>query len=101
MKKNKHLGSSFEDWLEEEGLLEEVNALAIKSIIARNLQEYMGKENITQMAMAKKLGTSRSALLRLLDPQNTSITLLTLNRAATVLGKKIEINLIEEPHKKA
>jgi antitoxin HicB len=100
MKKNRYSGPSFESWLEEEGLLEEVNAAAIKAVIARNLQEYMGKENITQTDMAKQLGTSRSGLQRLLDPKNTSITLLTLNRAATLLGKKIEINLIADTSKK-
>lgn len=100
MKKNKHLGSSFESFLEEEGILEEVNAAAIKSVIARNLKEYMGKEQITQTDMAKQLGTSRSGLQRLLDPKNTSVTLLTLNRAATLLGKKIEISLVATTSKK-
>lgn len=100
MKKNRYSGPSFESWLEEEGLLEEVNAAAVKAVISRNLQEYMGKENITQTDMAKQLGTSRSGLQRLLDPKNTSITLLTLNRAATLLGKKIEINLVATTAKK-
>lgn len=94
MKNNKHIGSSFESFLEEAGILEEVNAAAVKAVIARNLKEYMSREQITQTAMAKELGTSRSGLHRLLDPENTSVTLLTLNRAATVLGKKIEINLV-------
>ncbi|MCL4361803.1 helix-turn-helix domain-containing protein [Candidatus Dependentiae bacterium] len=94
MKKNKHIGSSFDSFLEEEGILEEVNAAAIKAIIANNLQAYMQKKGITQTDMAKQLGTSRSGLQRLLDPKNTSITLLTLNKAAAVVGKKIEINLI-------
>ena len=92
--KNKHIGSSFESFLEEEGIFEEVNAAAIKAVIARNLQEYMKKNDITQTDMAKQLGTSRSGLQRLLDPENTSVTLLTLNKAATVLGKKIEIALV-------
>lgn len=93
MKRNKHIGSSFENFLEDVGILEEVNAAAIKSVIARHLQEYMEKMNLTQTEMAKQLGTSRSGLKRLLDPENCSVTLLTLNKAATLIGKKLEINL--------
>ena len=94
MKKNKHIGSIFDSFLEEEGILEEVNAAAIKTVIAHNLQKYMTEKHVTQARMAELLGTSRSGLQRLLDPKNTSITLLTLNKAASVLGKKIEINLV-------
>ena len=83
MKKNKHIGSSFESFLEEEGILEEVNAAVVKRVIARHL-----KDN-----MKKKLGTSRSGLKRLMDPKNYSVTLLTLNKAAAVIGKKIDISL--------
>lgn len=97
MKKNKHIGSSFESFLEEEGILEEVNAAVIKSIIAENLKLHMEKYGITQTEMAKLLHTSRSALQRLLDPQNFSVTLLTVNRAASVLGKRININLVDIP----
>ena len=100
MRKNKHIGSSFESFLEEEGILEEVNAAAIKAVIAHHLQQYMEKERITQTGMAKQLGTSRTGLKRLLDPQNNSVTLLTLNRAATVLGKRIEISLVTPALKK-
>lgn len=94
MKKKKHIGSSFDSFLEEEGILEEVNASAVKTVIARNLKEYMEQKDLTQEDMADLLGTSRSGLRRLLDPKNTSITLLTLNKAASVLGKRIEISLI-------
>ena len=94
MKKNKHIGSSFEDFLESEGILEEVNVAAVKAVISRNLKEYMVKQDITQTEMAKQLKTSRSSLQRLLDPENYSVTLLTLDRAAMVLGKKVTINLI-------
>lgn len=97
MKKNKYIGSSFESFLEEEAIFEEVNAAAIKAVIARNLQEYMEKEAITQTEMARQLKTSRPGLQRLLDPENYSVTLLTLNRAAAVLGKKININLVNMP----
>ena len=92
--KRKNIGSSFEDFLIEEGIQEEVNVAAVKAVIARNLKEHMKKNAITQTDMAKQLKTSRSGLERLLDPENYSVTLLTLNRAATVLGKKVNINLV-------
>ena len=86
--------------MEKEGILEEVNVAAIKSVIARNLKEHMTKKAITQTRMAELLKTSRSGLQRLLDPDNYSVTLLTLNRAASVLGKKININLVTYENKK-
>ena len=95
MKTNKHVGSNFDDFLEQEGILEEVNASALKTIIAHHLKLHMEKNNISQTQMAKLLKTSRSGLQRLLDPQNFSVTLLTFNRAASVLGKKININLVD------
>ena len=94
MKKKKHIGSSFESFLEEENILEEVNVAAIKTVIARNLKEHMRKLNITRTEIARQLKTSRSGLQRLLDPENYSVTLLTLNRAASVLGKKVNISLV-------
>lgn len=94
MKNRKHIGSSFESFLEEEGILEEINVAAIKAVLARNLKEHMDKMHITQTEMAKKLKTSRSGLQRLLDPENYSVTLLTLDRAASVLGKKVNMNLV-------
>lgn len=93
MKKNKHIGSSFESFLEEDGILEEVNAAAVKRVIAHHLKEYMKKKHLTQDEMAKRLETSRSGLKRLLDPKNYSITLLSLNKAAAVIGKRIDISL--------
>ena len=94
MKNIKHIGSSFEDFLEEEGILEEINVAAIKAVIAQSLQQHMNEKLITQTAMAKQLKTSRAGLQRLLDPENYSVTLLTLNRAASVLGKKVNMNLV-------
>jgi antitoxin HicB len=94
MKKKKHIGSSFESFLEEQGIFEEINVAAIKAVIARHLKEHMEKMNITRTEMARQLKTSRSGLERLLDPENYSVTLLTLNRAAFVLGKKVNINLV-------
>ncbi len=94
MKNKKHVGSTFESFLEEQGILEEVNVAAIKTVIAQNLKKYMIEMDLTQTEMAKKLQTSRTGLQRLLDPENYSVTLLTLNRAANVLGKKVTMNLI-------
>ena len=92
--KKKHIGSTFESFLEEEGIFEEVNVAAIKMVIADSLKQYMVEMDITQTEMAKRLKTSRTGLQRLLDPENYSVTLLTLNRAATVLGKKVAMNLV-------
>ncbi len=91
--KNKHVGSDFEDFLRDEGILEEATAVAIKRVIAYQLQKQMEQEHITQEAMAQKLHTSRSALKRLLDPNNFSSTLLTISRAAAVIGKELSLNV--------
>lgn len=93
MKKNKHIGSDFDDFLREEGIFEEVEVSALKSVLAFLLQKEMLENDIPHTEMAKRLGTSRSGLARLLDPKNQSITLLTLNKVAAVLGKKLEIRL--------
>ena len=89
--KNKHIGSDFDDFLREEGILEEVEAAAIKKVIAYELYLEMKRCNISITEMANRLGTSRTAVRRLLDPSNVSLTLLTLNRLAHALGKKLEI----------
>jgi len=91
--KNKHLGSSFDDFLEEEGLRAETEATAIKRAIAYQIEMEMKKAKLTKSAMAEKMRTSRSALDRLLDPANVSITLQTLERAALALGKNLKIKL--------
>ena len=91
--KNNFIGSSFDDFLVEEGIAEEVEAGAIKKIIAYQLQEAIEKEQITKTALAAQLETSRAAVNRLLDPENESVTLLTLARAASVLGKKLRFEL--------
>ena len=93
--KNRSIGSSFDDFLaEEEGIAEEVEAGAIKKIIAYQLLEAIEKEKLTKTALATRLETSRSAVDRLLDPENESITLLTLKKASTVLGKKLRFELV-------
>ncbi len=90
---NKHIGNSFDDFLEEEGLLAETESVAIKRVLAYQVAELMKTKKISKVAMARQMNTSRSALDRLLDPQNTSITLQTMERAAHVMGKRLRIEL--------
>ena len=91
---NNSIGSSFDDFLDGEGISEEVESGAIKKIIAYQLREVIEKENISKTALAIRLETSRAAIDRLLDPENESITLLTLKKAANVLGKKLRLELV-------
>lgn len=91
--KNKHLGSSFDDFLEEEGLRAETEAAAIKRVIAYRIEMEMKRANLSKSALAEKMHTSRSALDRLLDPSNVSVTLQTLERAALALGKNLKVEL--------
>ena len=89
---NNHIGSNFDDFLEDEGILAESEAIAIKRVIAFQVDELMKSQKISKVAMAKKMQTSRSALDRLLDPMNTSITLQTLESAAHAIGKRLRID---------
>lgn len=91
MKKNRHLGSSFDDFLAKEGLLADVEAVAIKRVVAFQVSQLMKKKRISKTDMARRMKTSRSALDRLLDPDNGSVTLQTLERAAQVLGKRLRV----------
>ncbi|RMD94281.1 MAG: Fis family transcriptional regulator [Calditrichaeota bacterium] len=91
---NQHIGSNFDDFLQQEGLLAEVETTAIKRVIAIQIAELMKEQNLTKTAMARRMQTSRSAIDRLLDPKNKSVTLQTLERAALVLGKRLQINFI-------
>lgn len=95
MSKNLNIGSSFDSFLEEEGLLEEVQAIAQKRVIAWQLTQGMAKNHLTKMQMSKIMKTSRASLNRLLDPNNPSVTLLTMERAAAALGMKLKIELVE------
>jgi antitoxin HicB len=95
MKNNPHIGSLFDDFLDEEDLLTQVNEIAIKRVIAWQLQQEIQTKHMTKTEVAKAMGTSRAAVDRLLDPDNTSVTLNTLDRAARVLGKRIKIELVE------
>ena len=89
---NKCIGSNFDDFLEEEGLLQESETVAIKRVIAYALEQKMLEDNISINRLAKELETSRTAISRILDPQNTSITLNTIEKVAKYLGKRIVLS---------
>ena len=88
---NRHSGSNFDEFLESEGILEEVSAKAHKRLIALQLADIMRENRITKTCLAERLQTSRSQLDRILDPNNTSITLDALERVAHAVGRKLRI----------
>ncbi len=90
-----HTGSTFDSFLEEEGIREEVEAVAVKRVISWQLAEAMRKKRTTKQALAKELRTSRSQLDRLLDPENTAVSLDTISRAAKALGKRLIIRIAD------
>lgn len=92
--KKKNIGSSFDSWLHEEGLYEEVTAAAVKRVLARQIAEAMKERHLTKAEMARKMATSRSALDRLLDPDYEAITLSTLQKAATAVGRQLRLELV-------
>jgi predicted XRE-type DNA-binding protein len=91
--RREHLGSEFDDFLREENLLEAAEATATKRIIAFQIAKEMKRRRLTKSEMASLMRTSRPALERLLDPTNPSVTLSTLERAASALGKKLKVEL--------
>ena len=93
MKKNEHIGSDFDDFLQEEGLLAEAEATAVKRVIAYQIEKEMAERRISKSALARVMQTSRSSLDRLLDPENASVTLLTLESVALALGKRLKVQL--------
>jgi antitoxin HicB len=93
-KQKGRIGSSFDDFLKEDGIYEEVTARAIKRVIARQLDALMVDQGITKSALAKKMKTSRAQLDRLLDPENESVTLATLTRAAQAVGRNLRMELV-------
>jgi len=88
------IGSSFDDFLKQDGIYEEVTARAIKSVIARQLEVLMANDHLTKSALAKRMNTSRAQLDRLLDPENASVTLETLVRAANAVGRNLRMELV-------
>jgi antitoxin HicB len=94
MKKKGRIGSSLDDFLREEGIYEEVTARAIKRVIARQLGVLMQEQGLTKSELAKRMETSRAQLDRLLDPENESVTLGTLTRAAHAVGRNLRMELV-------
>ena len=92
--KNAHVGSTFESWLDEKGLREEVTAAAIKSVIAEQIAAAMKERGLSKSRMAELMHTSRAQLDRLLDPDNSGTTLETLMRAAKAVGRELRLELI-------
>jgi predicted XRE-type DNA-binding protein len=92
--KKKNIGSSFDSWLREEGIYEEVTATAIKRVLSRQLEAVMKEQGLSKAEMARRMHTSRAALDRLLDPENDSVTLNTLQKAATVIGRQVRLELV-------
>ena len=90
---NKHLGSSLDDFLEEEGLLDAASTVAVKRVLAWQLSQAMQDKKITKSLLARAMATSRSSVDRLLDPENVAVSLATMSKAAHALGKKLEIQL--------
>ena len=92
--KKKNIGSSFDSWLREEGMYEEVSATAIKRVVARQVEAAMLEKKLSKSEMARRMHTSRAALDRLLDPENDAVTLSTLQKAAAVIGREIRLELV-------
>ncbi|MEF2277990.1 hypothetical protein V3W47_06725 [Deinococcus sp. YIM 134068] len=91
---SKHIGSTFDDFLAEDELLADVEAVALKRVIAFQIEQEMRRSGLTKTELAARMETSRSAVDRLLDPENPAVTLRTLQRAAGVLGKRLRLELV-------
>jgi predicted XRE-type DNA-binding protein len=91
---HKNIGDSFDSFLQEENILEHTEDVATKRVVAYQLQEEMKKLKITKKELAGRMNTSRSSVRRLLDPENESLTIKTLKKAAVTLGKRVEIRLV-------
>jgi predicted XRE-type DNA-binding protein len=87
-------GSPFDDWLKEEGIYEEVSAAAIKRVLARQIERARKERQLSKAEVARRMHTSRAALDRLLDPQNGSVTLNTLYKAAAAVGCQVRLELV-------
>lgn len=97
MKKIKNHGSSFESFLEEEGILDEVDEAAIKRVLAWQIEQQMNLRQLSKSQLARRMETSRTQVDRLLDPNNAGVTLHTMHKAAAVLGKRLRVTLEEPP----
>jgi antitoxin HicB len=92
--KNPHIGDSFDSFLKEEGIYESVRTTAIKRVLAMQLEDAMKQRKLTKVEMARRMKTSRVQLDRLLDPDNDSVTLSTLRRAAAIVGREVRLELV-------
>lgn len=92
-----HIGSGFDDFLAEQGMAEEVSAAALKRVIAWQIQEAMKAQRITKKSLAERMRTSRTAVDRALDQNDSGMTLATLASAARALGQRVEVRLVPEP----
>ena len=92
--KNKHIGSSFDDFLEDEGILGEAQAIAVARVLAWEVNQYLAEHNTTKTAFAKMLDTSRMQVNRLVDPDDTSVNLNTMAKVAEAMGKKLELRFV-------
>jgi hypothetical protein len=92
--KKKNIGSTFDSWLRDEGLYEEVSSTAIKRVVARQVEAAMHQKGLTKAEMARRMHTSRAQLDRLLDPENDAVTLGTLRKAAAVVGRELRLELV-------
>lgn len=88
-----YLGSDFDDFLQEEGILEHCQAVAVKRVLAYQLQEFMEQNKISKTEMASRMHTSRTALDRLLNPNNTAVTLDSMVKVACLMGKRLNVSL--------
>ncbi len=91
---NKHIGGSLDEFLADEGILESSQSIAIKRVFSWKVIQYMKKQGLSKTAMAARMNTSRSALDRLLDPSNESVTLKTMQNAAKAIGAHLEMKLV-------
>ncbi|MBL1209295.1 helix-turn-helix domain-containing protein [Geminocystis sp. GBBB08] len=91
---NQYIGSNFDEFLESENLLTEVEAIAIKRVITYQIEQAMIQKGLSKSAMAKRMKTSRASLDRLLDPDNPSMNLQTITKAATTLNKRLKFELV-------
>ena len=92
--KKRNVGSSFDTWLRDDGIYEEVTATAIKRVLARQVADAMKQKRLSKAEMARRMKTSRAALDRLLDPEYEAVTLSTLRKAATAVGRELRLELI-------
>lgn len=91
--KNDHLGSNFDEFLKAEGLHADAEAVAIKRVIAYQIEQSMKEQNLTKTEMSRRMKTSRATLERLLDPSTRSVNIQTIVRAAHALGKSLQIKI--------